>query len=357
MVGFSKARSAKELPRLSCIICTAIFPALQMRAITYSHDIAESEYGALAAQSAFSSFADVTYTNNFGQSTGGGVMISDNWLLTAAHVTWGSQQSGDVSIKFGGQQFTPSHVIYHPEWTAAPQVGLSQGSDLALIRLSGAPNHFSSIINTPVSAGTVGVPVGSGLTGTGFSGATDTTLQPLAAMNIIDRVVSTETSGTFLVTDFDSGSSFFNSLNQPTVPTIHYDDGFPGLQNAVIPNSSSLSAEGFSELPTVLDLFGTGPDLFLEGTTAIGDSGGPIYLLNEVSGEWEVAGLTSWGTNPLLEDGPDRQSSTYGDLAFYTSLYEHRDWINSIVPEPQSYTLILGALSAIWLGMRRRIKD
>ncbi|MCH7225029.1 trypsin-like serine protease [Haloferula sp. A504] len=173
-------------------------------------------------------------------------------------------------------------------------------------------------------------------------------------MNLIDRVLPGGASGSFLVTDFDNGSSFFNSLNQPTAPTIHYDDGFPGLQNALIPDSTSLSLAAFPTTPSAADLFDGLPDTFLEGTTAAGDSGGPLYVLNPLTGEWEVAGITSWGTNPLLEDGLDRQNSIYGDVAFYTDVAQHSDWIQSTTQIPEVSSSLLTLLGMIAFAARIR---
>ena len=55
----------------------------------------------------------------------------------------------------------------------------------------------------------------------------------------------------------------------------------------------------------------------LEGTSVMGDSGGPTFAL--IGSSWTVIGLTSHGS----------ESANYGDVAFNTGVYSHRAWICS----------------------------
>jgi hypothetical protein len=322
--------------------------------VTMLHSVPESTYRDMGAQSPFGSYVDVTYTSGQSQTRGGGVLIGSQWVLTAAHVTWGSHLSGSVAITTNGQPVAAAQVFHHPAWATAPSVGLSQGADLALIRIPSVTTVSSPISISAPPLSDVGVVVGSGRSGTGLTGATTAAGVKLGAMNVIDRILTAGQSGRLLVSDFDDGTVSYNSLNQPTTPTLHYDDGFPGLKEALIPGPTSLSMESFTSLPTAQTFFSGLPDQFLEGTTASGDSGSPLYWQNLVTGAWEVAGITSWGTNPLLENGNGRQNSTYGDVAFYTDVSQHRDWIATVIgiPEPQSGLLLFIGLS--FLAARRR---
>ncbi len=79
----------------------------------------------------------------------------------------------------------------------------------------------------------------------------------------------------------------------------------------------------------------------LEGTTAGGDSGGGFFVND--GGTWRLAGCTSWGTEA---------NSSYGDLAYFTTLHTNIDWISQTsgiqaVPEPGTIALGLGIAGLI----------
>lgn len=173
-------------------------------------------------------------------------------------------------------------------------------------------------------------------------------------MNVIDRQLVTPGGG-FLVTDFDDGGSARNSLNSATVRMTHYDAGFTDSlpSSSVLLAGSGQSTAAFGDLPTAADYFPGLPAQFIEGTTASGDSGGPLFILDPLSRTWQLAGLASWGFNPLLAEGFARTDSRYGDLAFFTDLTANRDWIMATtIPEP-SVPLFM-AFTAMLAATRRR---
>lgn len=90
-----------------------------------------------------------------------------------------------------------------------------------------------------------------------------------------------------------------------------------------------------------------------------GDSGGGDFVWN--GSEWLVTGVHSWGwqfcegrINPSC-DFSTANSGSWGDLMGSTAVYSNVDWINSvIVPEPETYALMLVGLAAVAGVARRR---
>jgi hypothetical protein len=138
-----------------------------------------------------------------------------------------------------------------------------------------------------------------------------------------------------------------NSLNEATVDLRYFDiSGPPLLSEAVFGNGMMASSAGFDGLSLQ---FGAP---FPEGTTARGDSGGPLFIYSGERARWELAGVTSFGENPLYPAGFNRFDSRYGDLSFYTDVSGQQDWLDSVmVPEPSTSVLMFMGLLFL---MRRR---
>lgn len=100
---------------------------------------------------------------------------------------------------------------------------------------------------------------------------------------------------------------------------------------------------------------GGSPESLITG----GDSGGGDFVWN--GSEWLVTGVHSWGwqfcegrINPSC-DFSTANSGSWGDLMGSTAVYSNVDWINSvIVPEPETYALMLVGLAAVAGVARRR---
>jgi len=123
--------------------------------------------------------------------------------------------------------------------------------------------------------------------------------------NTLDRIVvdlqssksfegDSEYKGGWVVYDFDSPRGDSNALGQ-------------GEDFSFEQGDYSYAGAGDSE----------SEPLPLEGTSVMGDSGGPTFAL--IGGSWKVIGLTSHGS----------ESANYGDVAFNTGVYSHRAWICS----------------------------
>jgi hypothetical protein len=167
----------------------------------------------LISQSGVSGAGWIEITEGSSRYRGTGVLVADNWVLTAAH-NWDASAVTALSFQFGGLSYSASSWVQHPNWISNPGVSLSQGSDLALFQLS------SSVLGaTPASLYTgnreLGAETtffGAGLTGSGSSGLQSNPDADLfAGNNTIDRVVTTD-SGGLLAFDLDDGTVERNTL-------------------------------------------------------------------------------------------------------------------------------------------------
>ena len=335
----------------SCLIAAA-------SGVTLRHGLDAGLGASLAAELDFARVVRIDVAGaGLGGSSGSGVLLNSEWVLTAGHVVNGAN-GGQISVSMNGMNLGVEGVVAHPGWAANPGIGLSQGSDLTLLKLS------SPVANAPVvqlwqgggGAPLIGVMAGYGNGGNGLLGAylPGGTLQ--AGMNVIDRYLPSE-SGAFWVTDFDSGQTRHNSLNLATVDLryIDIDGGFPSLSEVVFSEAGNESESGFAALPVAEDFFAGLGMVFPEGTTARGDSGGPLFIFSAERSRWELAGVTSFGVNPLYSAGFNRYDSRYGDLSFFADVSSQGAWINSVlIPEPSSSILVLLGLGMI-LRKRNRL--
>jgi len=215
----------------------------------------------------------------------------------------GFDQINQVSAKF--------------EAPGAPVPGLTDGTDLAMLTLSGGLPSWATSVQQ-LFAGNV---LGELVTMVGYGGQGLGSLQfppggtRWAAQNLVDAVgaagVNESFSANIISTDFDNGSAFANTL------------GTLG--------SSAVA-------------------LFTEGTTAGGDSGGPLFV--DMAGNWLIAGVLSGGSS----------DSSFGDISWWTGVAQYRSEIESFggvfqgvaaIPEPQTYLLMLMGLGAIGVARRR----
>ncbi len=345
-------RTATRIIGIAETICIFALPSA-LPAVVVRHDLDLSAYAALAAQEAFAGVAKVRAGIGFGGRTGSGVVVADRWLLTAAHVVWGTS-AGAVSVEIGGRRIAVEEIRFPAAWSASPATGLTQGSDLALIRLATDADAAPAAISSNVAAGQVAFLGGFGNTGNGILGAASSP-GLYFAMNIIDRLVATADGGRLLATDFDDGTALRNSLNAATARRTYYDAGFSAslLTATVLDTYPPTSQATFAGLPTAADFFPGLAEEFLEGTTASGDSGGPLFVWDMDAG-WSVAGTASWGVNPLLPAGFARTDSRYGDVAIFTDLTANSAWIKANIPEPAPAWLLAAALVWVGIGRNRR---
>ena len=237
-----------------------------------------------------------------------------------------------------------SSTVVNPAYTGQ----VVDAHDVAIVRLGAAPSL--GILNSAYSLylgdpfGQTGRAVGSGATGTGVTGATQGGGFQLAdrrtGINAIDFSWTDARFGGFfdgyfgtadpygLLADFDNATAARNSSCILT-----------GLQGLGFTWGSNRPCGGG---------FGTS-EVILGG----GDSGGPLFVGNQIAGVASY-GL-SFGTG--VGDSDNVLNSTFGEFAGWSSTAYNAAWIaqaTTAVPEPGSFILVgAGMVALIGIAKRR----
>lgn len=122
------------------------------KAVVIHHDVPPSAAAALAAQAPFAPVVRIEVAA-FGTRTGSGVVVADGWVLTPAHVLWGAP-AFSVGVRISGQFSVADELRFSDGWSTSPSIGITQGSDLALIRLA-STGMTPAMIATDVRIGEV----------------------------------------------------------------------------------------------------------------------------------------------------------------------------------------------------------
>ena len=282
-------------------------------------DVADSEFLNLAASALYQSVGKFTYSIGSGSYIASGVLISPEWVLTAAHVTEGNNFLGggitnmtfSLNTDGGVLSFAAAEWMTHPGW-ASTEGDLLAGYDIGLVRLSSGVTAVQAATlylqeSLQIQAGTI---VGYGSSGTGLTGyQSGTAGTKRAGQNMVEAQGDGDTvSPNLLFVDFDA------------------------------PGDASESS------------FGSAVPLPLEYLSAPGDSGGGLFITQ--NSQTFLVGITSFGWG--YTDG--LANSDYGDLAGFTSTSAYAGWISSVtgvpIPEPSSCSLL--AISLALCLLRRR---
>ena len=243
-------------------------------AVVLRHDVADSAYTIPAGE--FPALVDLP-------QEGHGVLISDQWIVTAAHVT---QFRPVHQVTINGKCHPVEKIVLHPGYKALSHVPTSgdlapfmaimaANDDIALIKLS-QPLHDvtpAALHRNSNEQGSLGKLYGRGATGNGLFGEIAHSPHRGTLRRAYNRVTSAD--GQWLTYRFDSGSQ-----------------GHP-----------------------------------LEGMSGSGDSGGPLLI--EVDGKVTLAGLTAWqfATGDISSFRPGR----YGQTSYMVRISHYAEWIDSVI--------------------------
>ncbi len=243
-------------------------------AVVIRHDVPDSAY--LVPADEFPPLVDLPHE-------GHGVLISDQWVVTAAHAV----QWHPVShVMINGKWRSVEEVIVHPGYKSGPHVPSSgdmapfmvfraSNDDIALIKLSKPLSDVTPVAmhRTSDEQGHLGKLYGKGATANGLTGPDMHSSHRGSLRRAYNRVASAD--GKWLTYRFDAGP-----------------EGHP-----------------------------------LEGGSGSGDSGGPLLI--EVNGKVTLAGLMAW--QYATGDIADFQPGRYGQVNYLVRISHYAEWIDSVM--------------------------
>ncbi len=247
-------------------------------AIVIRDDVNDSKYRVPASE--FPALVDMP-------GEGHGVLITPQWVITAAHaITW---QSEIKQVTINGTSRDVERLVIHPGYKKPPQelldqalatwdwtlfrVLLSSSDDIALLKLAQPVTDVSPVaINKSYGEfGQIIKIIGKGATGNGVTGYEFSSSHRTELRRAYNKATSAH--GRWLCYMFDEPS-----------------DALP-----------------------------------LENGAGSGDSGGPILI--QVEKDWLLAGLTSW----VDPQSSIRTPGRYGQISCNVRLSHYKEWIDSVI--------------------------
>ena len=222
----------------------------------------------------------------------GASVISNQWILTAAHCLEGEDEStvfvrvgSEDAYAAGGMTYAASEVIVHPDYQ-----DVSSGSDIALIKLLDTIKFTHKV-------------------------------QPIGLMSpdqsdLEIAGITALTSGWGSISSDGPTASILQAVELPIVA----NDVACGAAQDAQGNSGAYSCDEVDATMICAGFVGEG------GKDACqGDSGGPLVVRNADDTEWLLAGATSWGIGCADADYPGiwaRVSYFYDWVNDYTEIYD-----------------------------------
>ncbi len=245
------------------------------------HDTDIEKYRTLGRQQDFACVGRYSTTEN-NEDYAVGVLISPQWVLTAAHFV----EVSSVWL-FGENYYRSKRIIKHPNLASLPTGRKAQwdGWDLALIELDRPVTNVEPAIRyrKRTELGAIITKIGYGYVGDGLSGMNSPEVQErLGGNNVIDSIGG-------LVNGLDLGED-----------VLLCDFDGPDIDES--------------------NQFGSSIPLELEIGGSKGDSGGGVFI--EQNGAFQLVGIVSGGLNRELK---------YGSMLAFARVSSANLWIDSVL--------------------------
>lgn len=267
--------------------------------------------------------SDFNYWGNIGTASSAGtyVYLGNGRVLTAGHI-------GANPVNFGG-------TLYNP---VGPTVSLynssNQLSDLVIFQIDGDPGLPSvPLYSSTVSVNDEVMMIGAGLTRT--------------ANQIYWDVNIAGPSWTW--TEVGSGDSWdYTGLKASGSVSRRWGT------NEVFFTDFALSLSGYNT-DTFITRFDLGATPH-EAQAVAGDSGGAVFVFNDDSNQWELAGIIiAVGSQNTIVNPPAGTAVSGGSITFIADLSVYSEQIEAaLVPEPTSVALLLAGIPVLWWMSRRK---
>ncbi len=273
--------------------CLLMTPLASVQAGLIDDGEPDANYQSLAAQSQYDSVGVVRLNGTTVDSSG--ILISPEWVLTAAHtIPSGNPQPADTWT-FGSEVRGIDFSIRNPNFTGQ----ITDGFDVALHKLD---SPITTIAPTQLYTGTAASLIGQTLTyvgygksGTGSTGDTINAGTKRAGQNVAEQLGYT----------LNPGASQTVYSNQILFSDMDDSPGTPGVWGNPLGATNGIN---------------------LEYLIALGDSGGGMFV--EQGGQHYVAGVHSTIFNF------DPSSLGYGDVMGSTTIEQSLAWIMNTINPP-----------------------
>jgi hypothetical protein len=293
-----------------------------------------------------------------------GSLLSGGWVATAAHCVSGgagtanpvkttayfSNSSDPDLVRFTGPEFGPAEGVtaidvttykVNPGYTGE----VIDQNDIALLKLASAAPDYATVygLYTPAD-----------LTGTAFNvagfGARSDTGGAVGANLGTGRLREGDNEYSYawgdsafggFFTDEVGGENFFGTADIEYSFVSDFDNGRLANDAGCLIAAAAGALGGFG--------CGTGLGAREVGIAG-GDSGGPGFV------DGKLASINSYGLSFGINFGDfdDALNTSWGEFSGYVPIFIHEDWINSVVPEPSSWALMLAGFGLVGVAASRR---